>query len=277
MPFVHSDSVNVHFRTDARHGPTLLLAHGFLMDTSMFDPVRNVLAHTDINVVTWDARGHGRTGYGADPRFDYWDLATDGLRVLDALGIEHAVVGGVSQGGYAALRMALLAPERVTGLALLDTEADACTRAEETYYENFFDEWCGTADLHALAQDLAPRLIGGTDPQIWQSWITRWLAADRTAIRPAADCLIGRDSVLGRLGEISVPALVLRGEHDHTSTADKSARLAHALAGASGVHTVAGAGHGCALTHPVQVATALAAVVTAGTSYTVEPTAAAGI
>ncbi|MGY0501114.1 alpha/beta fold hydrolase [Nocardia sp. FBN12] len=277
MPFVHSDSVNIHFRTDAVHGPTLLLAHGFLMDESMFDPLRKVLAHTDINVVAWDARGHGRTGYGDNPRFDYWDLATDGLRVLDALGIEHAVVGGVSQGGYAALRMALLAPDRVTGLALLDTEADACTRADETYYENFFDEWCGTGALRPLAQDLAPRLIGGNDPRIWQTWITRWLAADRTAIRPAADCLIGRESVHGRLGEITVPALVLRGENDLSSTADKCARLAAGLPGASGVRTVAGAGHGCALTHPEPVAAALSSLVTACTKYAVEPVAAAGI
>lgn len=277
MPFVHSDSVNVHFRTDAVHGPALLLAHGFLMDESMFDPIRKVLAHTDINVVAWDARGHGRTGYGDNPRFDYWDLATDGLRVLDALGIENAIVGGMSQGGYTALRMALLAPERVTGLALLDTEADACTRDEETYYENFFDEWCGAGALRPLAEDLAPRLIGGTDPQIWHTWITRWLAGDRSAIRPAADCLIGRDSVDGRLNEITVPALVLRGEHDHSSTADKCARLAAGLPGAGEVRTVAGAGHGCALTHPEQVAAALAGLVTACTPYAVEPVAVAGI
>ncbi|WP_410870268.1 alpha/beta fold hydrolase [Nocardia sp. A7] len=277
MPFVHSDSVNIHFRTDAGHGPTLLLAHGFLMDESMFDPIRNALAHTDINVVAWDARGHGRTGYGDNPRFDYWDLATDGLAVLDALGIERAVVGGMSQGGYAVLRMALLAPERVTGLALLDTESDACTRDDEAYYENFFDEWCGTGALRPLAQELAPRLIGGTDPRIWQRWITRWLAADRTAIRPAAACLIGRDSVNGRLGEISVPALVLRGEHDHSSTVDKCARLAAGLPGASDVRTVAGAGHGCALTHPQQVAAALADLVTACAPSVTDSVAVAGI
>ncbi|MFD3742868.1 alpha/beta fold hydrolase [Nocardia sp. NPDC058633] len=277
MPFVHSESVNIHFRTDAVHGPTLLLAHGFLMDESMFDPIRKVLAHTDINVVTWDARGHGRTGYGVGPHFDYWDLATDGLRVLDALGVEHAIVGGVSQGGYAALRMALLAPERVTGLALLDTEADACTRDERIYYENFFDEWCGVGALPRLAEDLAPRLIGGTDPEIWRIWITRWLATDRTAIRPAARTLIGRDSIAGRLGEISAPALVLRGEHDATSTVDKCARLAAGLPGARGVRTVAGAGHGCALTHPEQVAAALAALVTACAPDSVKPVAVAGI
>lgn len=277
MPFVYSDSVNIHFRTGVGHGPTILLAHGFLMDESMFDPIRTILAHNEINVVAWDARGHGRTGYGPDPRFDYWDLAEDGLRVLDAIGAETAVVGGMSQGGYAALRMALLAPERVSGLALLNTEADACTRADEIRYEDFFDKWCGTAELVPLAEQLAPDLIGGDRPDIWRWWITRWLTHDRAAIHAAARCLVDRDSVLSRLGEITAPALVLRGEHDRSSTAEKCARLARGLPGATGVHTVAGAGHGCALTHPEQVAAALLELVAAGTPELAAPVAVAGI
>ncbi|MET9215339.1 MULTISPECIES: alpha/beta fold hydrolase [unclassified Nocardia] len=277
MPFVHSDSVNIHFRTGAVRGPTVLLAHGFLMDESMFDPIRTILAHNGINVIAWDARGHGRTGYGADPRFDYWDLAEDGLRVLDAVGVESAVVGGMSQGGYAALRMALLAPERVRGLALLDTEAGACTRADETYYEEFFDEWCGTGELVPLAEKLAPQLIGGDRPDIWRWWITRWLTHDRTALFPAARCLIDRDSVLERLGEITAPALVLRGEHDHSSTADKCARLAAGLPGAQGVRTVPGAGHGAPVTHPDEIAAALIELVTTCTPHSAAPVAVAGI
>ncbi|MFC4125300.1 alpha/beta fold hydrolase [Nocardia rhizosphaerae] len=277
MPYVYSDSVNIHFRTGTGSGPTVLLAHGFLMDESMFDPVRKLLAHTDINVVAWDARGHGRTGYGRSPAFDYWDLAEDGLRVLDAIGAETAVVGGMSQGGYAALRMALLAPERVSALALLDTEAGACTRTEEIRYEEFFDEWCGTGELVPLAERLAPQLIGGDRPEIWRWWITRWLTHDRAAIHPAARCLIARDSVLGRLGEIGAPALVLRGEHDLTSTAEKSARLAAGLPGAGAVRTVPGAGHGCAVTHPEQVAAALLELVGTSTSRRAEPIVAAGI
>ncbi|WP_278263440.1 alpha/beta hydrolase [Nocardia sp. AG03] len=277
MPFVHSGSVNVHFRTGAVHGPTVLLAHGFLMDASMFDPIRKILGHTDINVVTWDARGHGRTGYGEPPGFDYWDLAADGVRVLDALGIDRAIVGGMSQGGYAALRLALLAPDRVAGLALLDTEAEACTPAEAADYEDFFDAWCGTGELAPLAEGLAPRLIGGDDPAVWRPWIDRWLAADRTAIRPAARCLVDRDAVTERLGEITVPALVLRGEHDQNSTVDKCARLAAGLAGAGAVRTIAGAGHGAALTHPEQVATMLAGLVSTCVPCAPRPVAVAGI
>lgn len=91
----------------------------------MFSPQVRDLA-PDLRVVTWDARRHGQTTDTGTP-FTYWDLARDALAVLDDLGVEKAIIGGMSQGGYTALRTALLAPERTTALILLDTEASACT------------------------------------------------------------------------------------------------------------------------------------------------------
>ena len=83
---------------------------------------------------------------------DDLDLAADALAVLDELGIEQAVVGGMSQGGYAALRMALMAPERVRGLALISTESDACTPSELAFYRTFFERWCGVEPLAPLVE-----------------------------------------------------------------------------------------------------------------------------
>ncbi|MFD0363702.1 alpha/beta fold hydrolase [Nocardia sp. GCM10030253] len=257
MPYVQSGSVTVHFRPSRTRGPVLLLAHGFLMDESMFEPLRKPLTAAGINVVTWDARGHGGTRAPRDEPFTYWDLAGDALTVLNALGVEKAVIGGMSQGGYVALRTALLAPERVLGLALLDTEASACSLPELAQYRAFFDAWCGQDPLAPITETLAPQLIGGPDPAAWTQWTTRWQAGDRLAIRAAAECLMTRDSVLRRLHEIEVPALVLRGSHDASSTAAKSAALAAGLPGASGVITVPDAGHGAAWTHPELVAPAL--------------------
>ncbi|MGV9662679.1 alpha/beta fold hydrolase [Nocardia niigatensis] len=236
------------------NGPTLLLAHGFFMDGSMFEPMRESLADAGINLVTVDARCHGRTQSPDGEPFSYWDLAADGLAVLDELGIEKAVVGGMSQGGYAALRMALLAPERVQGLALIDTEATACSPAELAYYREFFERWSGPEPMAPLVAELAPQLIGGTDPRLWRAWTSRWYDSDRQSIMPAARCLMDRRSVLHRLPEITAPALVVRGSHDTSSTAQKSEALATGLAGAAGVVTIPGAGHGAAWTHPEVVA-----------------------
>ncbi|MFJ9366074.1 alpha/beta fold hydrolase [Nocardia sp. NPDC101769] len=254
MPYVQSGSATVHYVTSQINGPTLLLAHGFFMDESMFEPMREPLADAGVNLVTVDARCHGRTRSPDGEPFSYWDLAADGLAVLDELGIEKAVIGGMSQGGYAALRMALLAPERVQGLALIDTEATACNPAELAYYREFFECWTGPEPLAPLVAELAPQLIGGTDPRLWRTWTSRWYSSDRQSIVLAARCLMDRRSVLHRLPEISAPALVVRGSHDANSTAQKSEALATGLAGADGVVTIPGAGHGAAWTHPEVVA-----------------------
>ena len=54
-------------------------------------------------VITWDSRGHGDTVDDGRP-FTYWDLAADCLALLDHLGIDRAVLGGMSQGGFVSLR-----------------------------------------------------------------------------------------------------------------------------------------------------------------------------
>ncbi|MEC3952376.1 alpha/beta hydrolase [Nocardia sp. CDC153] len=266
MPYVQSGSATVHFTTSGITGPTLLLAHGFFLDETVFEPMREPLAAAGINLVTIDARCHGRTQSPDGEPFSYWDLAADGLAVLDELGIERAVVGGMSQGGYVALRMALLAPERVQGLALIDTEAGACTPSELAFCREFFDRWTGSEPMAPLVAELAPQLIGGTDPRLWRVWTSRWYSSDRQAIAPAARCLMDRRSVLHRLPEITVPALVARGSHDAASTAQKSEAMATGLAGADGVVTIPGAGHGAAWTHPEVVAPLLVRLVERATA-----------
>ncbi|MFF0608141.1 alpha/beta fold hydrolase [Nocardia tengchongensis] len=256
----------MHYTSSQVSGPTLLLAHGFFMDESMFEPMRESLAAAGINLVTVDARCHGRTQSPDGEPFSYWDLAADGLAVLDELGIEQAVIGGMSQGGYSALRMALLAPERIQGLALIDTEATACTPAELAYYREFFERWSGTEPLAPLVAELAPQLIGGTDPRLWRAWTSRWYSSDRNGIMPAARCLMDRRSVLHRLSEITVPALVVRGSHDSNSTSQKSEALTAGLSGADGVVTIPGAGHGAAWTHPEVVAPLLIRLVEQSTA-----------
>ncbi|MET9485505.1 alpha/beta hydrolase [Nocardia sp. NPDC006630] len=266
MPYVQSGAATVHFVTSDIAGPTLLLIHGFLMDESMFEPMREPLAAAGINLVTIDARCHGRTQSPDGEQFTYWDMAADALAVMDELGIRKAVIGGMSQGGFTALRLALLAPERVRGLALIDTEAGDCSPAELAFYHAFFERWCSSEPMAPLVAELAPQLIGGSDPRLWRAWTSRWYSSDRQSILPAARCLMERRSVLHRLSEITAPTLVIRGSHDGTSTAQKSDALAAGLANADGVVTIPGAGHGAAWTHPEVVAPLLIRLVRRATA-----------
>ena len=111
MPFADVNSQRLHFEDTGGSGPPVVLSHGFLMDHEMFAPQVEAL-RTAYRVITWDERGFGLTEYDGEP-FTYWDSAADCLGLLTHLGIESAVLGGMSQGGFLSLRAALTAPDRV--------------------------------------------------------------------------------------------------------------------------------------------------------------------
>src|SRR5579863_6410899 len=120
MPIAEINGHPLYFEDSGCNGPPVVWSHGFLMDHEMFAPQVSALAG-EFRCVTWDERGFGRTP--AEGPFTYWDSAADVLALLSHLDIERAVLGGMSQGGFISLRAALLAPERVTGLVLIDTQA----------------------------------------------------------------------------------------------------------------------------------------------------------
>src|SRR5437870_13223041 len=120
-------------------GPPVILAHGFLMDRTMFAPQVSALSG-EFRVITWDERGFGETEFDGQP-FTYWDSARDCLGLLEHLGIRRAVVGGMSQGGYLSLRVALTAPERVIALVLIDTQAAAEQAEVKAGYQQMLETW----------------------------------------------------------------------------------------------------------------------------------------
>ncbi|WP_067688907.1 alpha/beta fold hydrolase [Nocardia jejuensis] len=258
MPYVNTDEARVFYTDSGGRGQrTVVLAHGFFMDLSMFAPQVEYLEAQGFRVLCWDARGHGATVAEPDRRFTYWDSARDLLAVMDAAGVDRAIVGGMSQGGYTALRAALLAPERVEALILLDTEAGSSPPEQIGEYRQLFDAWANPeVPIATLAEGLAPGLIGGTalDQAPWRA---KWIAGDRGAVRSAGECLIERESLLDRLAEIDCPALVVRGEFDESSTADKTEILAEGLPGAGPAVTIEGAGHAANWTAPEPVNAAI--------------------
>ena len=76
-------------------------------------------------VVAYDARGHGSSAPpSAGDAYGYDALAGDLTCVLDALGVERAVLAGVSMGAHTCLRIALEQPERVAGLVAITPAFD---------------------------------------------------------------------------------------------------------------------------------------------------------
>jgi pimeloyl-ACP methyl ester carboxylesterase len=254
MPHADVNGQRIYFEDTGGDGAPVILSHGFLMDADMF--VHQVAALRDhYRVITWDERGFGRTDYDGEP-FSYWDSAADCLGVLDHLGIDRAVMGGMSQGGFLSLRVALTAPDRVRALILLDTQAGVEDPAVAPGYWQMHDTWLAAGPVDELVDAIAGLIIG--DPDESSAWIAKWKQQPNDYIQQPFNTLMTRDDITDRLGEISCPALVVHGTEDVSISMEKAEALAAGLSGSGAVVKVSGA-HAANLTNPEPVNDAILA------------------
>jgi 3-oxoadipate enol-lactonase len=254
MPSASVNGISINYSDSGGDGPPVVLSHGYLMDSSMFDAQVAALA-PEYRVITWDERGHGDTP--APAPFSYWDSAADALGLLDHLGIGRAVLGGMSQGGFLSLRAALLAPERVRALVLIDSQAGLEDPASVPAFEEMERIWLEQGP--EPVQDLVAAIILGPadGPVAWQPWLEKWAKAEPEPVEFAFRCLMDRDDITGRLGEISCPALVLHGTADAAIPMARAEALLAGLGGAATLVQIEGGSHSSNMSNPDQANVAL--------------------
>jgi 3-oxoadipate enol-lactonase len=249
MPFADVNGQRIRFEDSGGDGPPVILSHGFLMDREMFAPQVEAL-RPEFRVITWDERGFGETEFDGEP-FTYWDSARDCLGLLDHLGIDQAVLGGMSQGGFLSMRAALLAPGRVRALVLIDTQSGTEDPERLPAYRQMQETWLAAGPVDELAQAIAGLIIG--DPLISETWIAKWHKLPRGAMKAPGDCLLGRDDLTDRVAEITCPAIIFHGTADMSIEVGKAQELSERLPGSTGVVLIEGGPHASNLTHPDQV------------------------
>jgi pimeloyl-ACP methyl ester carboxylesterase len=115
VPFARFDNANIYYEVHGA-GPAVLFVHGSGgHHAAWWQQV--VALRDDYTVITVDLRGFGRSD-SAFEEFDSREFPGDVLAVLDAAGVERAVLVGQSIGAAAALTAALRAPERAAGVVL---------------------------------------------------------------------------------------------------------------------------------------------------------------
>jgi 3-oxoadipate enol-lactonase len=250
------NGITITYTDSGGDGPPVVLSHGYLMDSSMFDPQVAALA-PEYRVIAWDERGFG--GTRATGSFTYWDSARDVLALLDHLGIERAVLGGMSQGGFLSLRAALLAPDRVRALVLIDSQSGLENPEAAPAYEQMDQIWLEQGP--APVQDVVAGIILGEPggPVDYEPWFAKWAVLDRAETDLAFRCLMDRDDITGRLGEISAPALILHGTADAAIPMADAEVVRDGLAGPATLVQIEGGSHAANLSHPDEVNTAILA------------------
>jgi 3-oxoadipate enol-lactonase len=232
------------------NGPALVLVNALGTTTVIWEALLEALAFRG-PVLGFDQRGHGLSELGEAP-YTVDVLAADTLELLDALGIESAVVCGLSIGGLVAQRLAALAPERVRGVILCGTAARIGTR----------EGWQAR-----IEQVQAGGLTGLLD-----AVLARWLSPSFRAASPeltrALRCLLERAYTPGYLAtlhalreadlteqtrRLRLPALVVSGELDEATTPEQGQELAASIPGAR-FELLEGAAHLLPVERPSELA-----------------------
>jgi pimeloyl-ACP methyl ester carboxylesterase len=190
-------------------GETVLLLHGGLGDSGLWEPVAPLLAER-FRTIRSDFRFFGRSTGPAVP----WSWQDDVVGLLDALDVERAALVGLSMGGKVALDVALAHPERlwaVVGVApgLGGHDGAAYTDEHEARYEAAADP--DKPDV-MMAIDLEVWAPLGADERIRRLWHA---TPDANPLPAGVEPLEPTGApAKERLGELSVPTLIVTASRD---------------------------------------------------------------
>ena len=209
-------------------GSGVVLAHAGIADSRQWDPQWDALI-AGHRVVRYDLRGFGR----ADVEHVRFSNRDDLIAVMDAAGLEHAVLVGCSRAGSIVVDTALEYPERVSGIV------HVCGGISGTDWESTPEEQAAFARGEALEEAKDWAAMSDFDVAFWVDGVGqpagRAPAAARDLVRamtyetyvqqkPYGDTIVLDPPAAGRLAELSVPVLVIQGLLDESGTI-KSGRL----------------------------------------------------
>jgi 3-oxoadipate enol-lactonase len=207
-------------------------------------------------VVVFDGPGAGKSE--PPPRFTLEEHADALLDAWGELGIDKAIIVGLSWGGMVGMRFALQHPKRVSGLALLDTTAEVEKLAARIRFRALISLQKRAGLPHSLYErEVAPLLFGPralrTRPELVEQAYRHSMGFHRDGLaKSALAVMIHRTNILEKVSAIRVPTLVMVGRDDSTTPLDKSENIARSIPGADLV-ILDDLGHMSALEDPAAV------------------------
>ena len=191
-------------------------------------------------LINVELRGHGEST--ANGPFSLDDLVDDWQAIMDLEGVDKAVLCGLSTGGMTAMRFAARSPQRVAGLALLDTNAAAESRLNRVKYSLL--GWgylqLGVLPTKTLLRSMYSPETLAERKDLVAAFLDQVRLFDRRQLGYAMKAIFGREAI--DLGGVEVPTLAMVGEDDLATPPSCARRIARSIEGAR-VEVIAGAGH----------------------------------
>jgi pimeloyl-ACP methyl ester carboxylesterase len=230
---------------DSGTGPAILLAHGTLMDHTMFKHQVKFLS-SKFRAIAYGLRA--ATAMAERP-YSNQDLVSDCLALMDELKIERCVLGGLSMGGFMAIDLALQHPDRVAGLVLFDSMSVGYTDEEKRLFGQHFDPLDRDGKLSADFIDWFVPVIFSQravdhQPELIEEWKRRWAKRSARSLHYEYRSWIGKPDVTAKLDQLKCPTLILHGADDRGIDPEQARNMQEHIAGAT-LHLIPDCGHAC--------------------------------
>lgn len=231
--------------------PTVVFVHGGEQDHSAWGLQSRYVAHHGFGVLAVDLPGHGKSAGTALARIE--DMADWIVALLDAVGVQAAILVGHSMGSLAVLECAARYPQRVLRLALLGTAfpmrvaPDLLQKTEdnEPAARDMINMWSHAAYAHYPGSPGPGFWVPGMNLRLMQRQKPGVLHADFAACN-------NYQAGLEAAAKVRCPTLLLLGRHDRMTPARAAQDITKTIPGAK-VVTLNDCGHNLMAEKPDEV------------------------
>jgi 3-oxoadipate enol-lactonase len=235
----------------------IVFIHAFPLDRRMWQAQLDEASRRNRRAVVVDLRGFGDARGELASTMD--GLAAGVVHTLDAHGIDRAILAGLSLGGYVALAMQRLYPQRIAGLVLADTRAGADSE-EGKRARNANIELARTKGSAAVYDAMAGKLFAsGTAVSVRDAVRAIAASQDPEAVVAALEAMRDRPDSSGILASIAVPTRIIVGRSDEITPLAESQKMHDTIRGST-LHVIDNAGHLSNLEQPAAFNDALFAL-----------------
>jgi 3-oxoadipate enol-lactonase len=227
---------------DVGSGTPVLFLHGFPHSRALWSAQLGALA-VPARTICMDLRGFGESAPGNHDGVDGY--ADDAALLLDVLGIDRAVIVGLSMGGYATLAFWRRHRARVRALVLCDTRATADSdtqRAARRAMQLLVAESGSMAVANQMISGMVGRTTREKHPELADELHRMMSLAPMGGVLCALDAMMTRPDSTPTLATIDVPTLIVVGDEDVLTPVSDARVMQLAIAG-SRLEVIAGAGH----------------------------------
>lgn len=231
-------------------GTPLVLIHGYPLDHSIWNEVADLLKD-DFDVIWPDLRGFGESTT-VDTPYGMSEIADDIAQLLTKLGIEKALIAGHSMGGYVALAFANKYPDRISGLALVGSQApaDPPERKEGRYKTAADVQEKGLSVVTPMTEKLSP------DQKVRDKVRPLIERQSKAGVVGALKAMAERGDARAWLPDFKFPIVLVHGDADELIPVERAQEIKVAISNAHLVE-LPGAGHLAMMEVPAKTAEAL--------------------